>query len=398
MGKGSFRVTKHTIDLLVNQHEFSAAHIAAYLVLARFTDESGVYSTAGASALQRYIGLNWKRANSILEDLLRVRTHTDCTGKKPVRHEWRYVWRVNDYCEAHGTESELPRLTYALHPFSADGEWIWFSNELVDGYGAFQNPLKALVKYGDVALRMLLLMYKYNAMETFGGVDPYYVHKKFKGEKLSSYAPGFDFYHFESDSKCSRIAKECLRLSAWPTGKNKKETEELEQKAIAPYWQALTGLETCGLIYPVVTVFNADASENRNPDLLYILHAKTNSGYIPKGEEGLASDTARIANDINKRPVCDAQGRFYGRYAVIVPAGMPAHVCGVYRLRFRVSNPINAGVRDAWRMIAEANNQAKAWMNRIEGKTPSEQQKPGPESTENMPIQDGIAYGEEAFQ
>lgn len=390
MGNGSFRITRHTIDLLVSQQDFSAAHMAAYLVLARFTDESGVYTTAGASALQRYIGLSWKRANAVLEDLLWVRQYTDHSQKKPMTREWRYVWPITNYCEAHSTEPGLPRLTYALPVFAGDGEWVWFSNELVDGYGAFQNPLKALVKYGNTAVRLLLLMYKYNAMDTFGGIDPYRAHQEFKGQELSSCVPGFDFYHFEFQHSSVRIAKECLRLTAWPTGKNKKENEELEQKAIAPFWQALKGLETCGLIYPVVTVFNADPSVNRNPDLLYVLHAKTNSGYTPKGEEGLASDTARIANDINKRPVCDSQGRFYGRYAVIVPAGMPAHVCGVYRLRFRVSNPANAGVKDTWRMISDANNQAKAWINKIEGKTPA--------ALPTDPTQDGNAYGEATLQ
>ena len=394
MGKGSFRITKHVIDLLVSQKDFSAAHLAGYLLLARFTDESGVYTTAGASALQRYVGLSWKRANSVLEDLLRVRHHTDCSKKKPVTYEWRYVWPVNNYCEAHGVESGLPHLTYALPAFGSDGEWVWFSNELVDGYGAFQNPLKALVKYGDAALRLLLLMYKYNDMEQFGGVNPYHVYQKFEGVKQYSYMPGFDFYHFEEKHSTTRIALECVGLSEWPSGKNKKETEELKDAAIRPFWQALTGLQTCGLVYPVVTVFNADPSENRHPDLLYVLHAKTNSGYTPKGEEGLASDTARIANDINKRPVCDAQGRFYGRYAVIVPAGMPAHVSGVYRLRFRVSNPANAGVKDAWRMMADANNQAKAWLNKIEGKPAAKDEKGPPE----YPIQDGMAYGEAGLQ
>ena len=362
MGTGSFFIRKSDIDFLIAQSEFSAAHLAAYVVLARFTDGSGVFTTAGATAIQKNTGLSWKRANAVLADLLKVRRYVDVFRGKSKKNEGRFVWPIDEYCALIKAEPPSGHTTYALSNLSiGDGEDAWFSNELVDGYGAFQTPLKTLIKYGDTAFRLLLLMYKYNDMEQFGGVNPYHVYQCFYIQKIDT-GSGFDFYHANFKNATTRIAQECLRLSAWPNDEDEKE------KAIAPFWQALEGLQSCGLIYPVITVFNGDPTENSNSSLLYILHTKTHSGYIPKGEEGLSSDTARIANDIYSRPVCDSQGRFYGRYAVIVPAGMPAHVTGIFRLRFRVSNPANAGVKDAWRMIAEANNEAKAWMNKAEGK------------------------------
>jgi hypothetical protein len=47
-----------------------------------------------------------------------------------------------------------------------------------------------------------------------------------------------------------------------------------------------------------------------------------------------------------------------GTYAAIVLKGYPAMIAGVYRLRFRVANPKNAGVRGAWARIHTNNREA----------------------------------------
>ena len=60
-------------------------------------------------------------------------------------------------------------------------------------------------------------------------------------------------------------------------------------------------------------------------------------------------------------------GRFYGRYAAIVPAGEP-HIVGIYRLRFRVSNSKNHGVATAWARIYQGQREAKEWLNDLSEK------------------------------
>mgnify|MGYP001201200671 CR=1 FL=1 len=389
MGAGSFFIRKSVIDLLVARQNLSGAHLAAYLVLARFTDELGIFTTAGATAIQKNTGLSWKRANEVLADLMALRGLIDPFKGNTKRNEGRLLWPIDEYCALIKEDPPSGRTTYALSNLaSGSDENAWFSNELVDGYGAFKTPLKTLIKYGDTAFRLLLMMYGYNDMENFGGVNPYYVCEKFSLEDIDSAPNGFDLYHAVSENSYTRFAQGCLGLSEWPKDGAEKE------KAIAPFWQALKGLQSSGLVYPVVTVFNDDPSKEKNSSasLLYVLHTKTQSGYVPKGEDGLASDTARISSDFFKRPVCDSQGRFYGRYAVIVPAGMPVNVTGIFRLRFRVSNPANAGVKDAWRMIADANNEAKAWMNAIEGKKPEKEGVTSLLSMGNNPTQSPVSY------
>ena len=391
MGAGSFFIRKGVIDFLVAQQKISGAHLAAYLVLARFTDELGIFTTAGATAIQKNTGLSWKRANEVLADLMSLRGLIDPFKGNTKKNEGRILWPIDEYCALIKADPPSGRTTYALSNLaSGSDENAWFSNELVDGYGAFKTPLKTLIKYGDTAFRLLLMMYGYNDMENFGGVNPYYVCEKFSLEDIDSAPNGFDLHHAASlhHSTNTPFAQKCLGLSEWPKDGAEKE------KAIAPFWQALKGLQSSGLVYPVVTVFNDDPSKEKNSSasLLYVLHTKTQSGYVPKGEDGLASDTARISSDFFKRPVCDSQGRFYGRYAVIVPAGMPVNVTGIFRLRFRVSNPANAGVKDAWRMIADANNEAKAWMNAIEGKKPEKEGVTSLLSMGNNPTQSPVSY------
>jgi len=91
-----------------------------------------------------------------------------------------------------------------------------------------------------------------------------------------------------------------------------------------------------------------------------LLDTKSKHGYKPKGEEGVAGITAKLSAAF-EHPVTDSMGRFYGKYAAIVPAGNP-HIIGIYRLRFRVSNTKNHGVIDAWARIYQGQREVKNWI------------------------------------
>jgi hypothetical protein len=95
--------------------------------------------------------------------------------------------------------------------------------------------------------------------------------------------------------------------------------------------------------------------------VVYELNAKTRHGYKPKGEGGLGGPTAKLSGLLSK-PVTDSMGRFYDKYAAIVPAGIETHIIGIWRLRFRVSNPKNHGVRGAWARIHRGQEEALGWI------------------------------------
>ena len=66
--------------------------------------------------------------------------------------------------------------------------------------------------------------------------------------------------------------------------------------------------------------------------------------------------TQRQMAGIRGGPVRRSQGE--GIVAAIVRRGQPAMIAGIYRLRFRVANPKNAGVKGAWARIHTNNREA----------------------------------------
>ncbi|MCL9861899.1 hypothetical protein MX031_24375, partial [Ralstonia solanacearum] len=90
---------------------------------------------------------------------------------------------------------------------------------------------------------------------------------------------------------------------------------------------------------------------------LYELDTRSQHGLKPDGEEGVGSATARTAGDLGYSVAIEG-GVFDGTYAAFIQKGYPAMIAGIYRLRFRVSNPKNAGVKGAWAGIQERNRDA----------------------------------------
>ena len=96
----------------------------------------------------------------------------------------------------------------------------------------------------------------------------------------------------------------------------------------------------------------------------YELDCRSKHGYKPDGEEGVGWATAKTAGDFGK-PVTLEGGTFDGTYAAFVPDGYPCMIAGIYRLRFQVANPKNAGVKGAWAGIHQRNREALELVNSI---------------------------------
>lgn len=64
-GPGSFCVPRIVIDALI-EAQASAYEICTYLVLARFTDGSGQFSSASISAVNRYTGANKTKGGRLI--------------------------------------------------------------------------------------------------------------------------------------------------------------------------------------------------------------------------------------------------------------------------------------------------------------------------------------------
>ena len=380
-GAGSFCIPRAALNALLD-NQATAYEVCTYLTLARFTDESGRYSTASISAVNRYTGANKTKGGPVDRALERLKTiraksvKKVSNGRSGKSHAW--VDQVTDlgpilfdresWFQATGEllpdgAHQRAEVLHVLPDFEEPSEdRVWFGNNLVSGVGGFTQPLKALKNAGDVAARLLLALYEVNDMETWGGVRPV----------GTGHGPWVHYEPVDTDTRFTVGARLHRAKDAGPVAIiEKRITEDQDQ-----YWQALKALQSSGLVYEVVMVLNRNAIKAKfssgteysdipgDAEPFYELDCRSRHGYKPDGEEGVGWATAKTAGDFGK-PVTLEGGTFDGTYAAFVPDGYGAMIAGIYRLRFRVANPKNAGVKGAWAGIHQRNREALELVNSI---------------------------------
>lgn len=389
-GPGSFCVPRATLNALLDSRA-TAYEICSYLVLARFSDGSGVFSTASIAAVNRYTGANKQKDGPISRAIERLKTmHVSkvtkvsngragkshamvdqATDLGPILYD-RESWQQAGRAPLPDGPHERAKVLYVLPDFGEEqADRVWFGNNLVGGIGGFNQPLKALKNAGDVAARLLIALYAVNDMETWGGVSPV---GKLAGP-WNRYEPVDDDKHLHGNARLIRARSQSFVgpgdtfSRTWAPATRSDDWWEAHNAAGGPVWRALEALQAVGLIYEVVMVLNRNAVKKKfssgteygdipdDAEPLYELDVRSAHGYKPEGEEGIGGATAKTAGDLNY-PVAVEGGRFDGTYAAIVPTGFPAMLAGIYRLRFRVANPKNAGIKGAWARIHQSNREA----------------------------------------
>jgi len=403
-GAGSFCIPKAVLNALLDSGA-TAYEVCTYLTLARFTDESGRYSKASISAVNRYTGASKIKGGTIARALDRLKTIRAKSAKQVLKqvsngrggkaHAMIDQW-VNEEIDLgpilfdregwlKETGEMLPdgpheraEVLHVLPDFDEPPEdRVWIGNNLVSGINGLQ-PLKALKNAGDVAARLLLALYEVNDMETWGGVRPV---GDVQGPWVR-YEPVDTDVRFTVGARLHRAKRggevgpgDCFsRVCPFP----KKEGSwwKAHEEAGAPVWRALEALNSAGLVYEVVMVLNRNAIKAKfssgteysdipkDAEPLYELDCRSKHGYKPDGEDGVGWATAKTAGDFGK-PVTLEGGIFDGTYAAFVPDGYGCMIAGIYRLRFRVSNPKNAGVKGTWAGIHQRNRDALELVNSL---------------------------------
>ena len=356
-GKGSFWISRQAIQILID-NKATAMDICTYLVLAKHTDESGQFSSSGIQAIYRAIGVGHAVAERSALSLCQMQaTKSRKVGKGQVQ---ALVYKAADWAAKTGQvlperPTERSQVRWVLNDFGGDpADKVWLGNELVEGFGRFSQPLKRLKRCGDMAARLLLVCYRENDLEQVGGVKPQGAFADtYTMSKMKTGIHGYDLWHGVHKFPTIWGAARFLGLKDLP------KDEEAKAAALDPIWRGVESLDASGFIYQVVSVMDAEAGQG-DAQGIYELGTKSRHGSKPKGEMGLGGDTARISHRLN-HPVADNTGRLYGRYAVIVPAGVQPHVVGIYRLRFRVANPKNHGVKGSWARIHNSQKEAQEW-------------------------------------
>lgn len=378
----SFCVPKAAIQALLDA-KANAMEVCSYLVLARFTEASGMYSSASLSAVRRYTGANMKKGGPIDRALVRLRsirasrverTSNGKSGKAHAFDEHRVdlgplIVDRSDWIEKTGEnlaalDGPTPRsaVTFVVPNHGEElQERVWFGSGLVDGFGKLSKPLSLIRHGGDVLARLLLAMYAANDLETWGGVNPltrlwWYI-----------YEPVGEDIELDGGARLIRAKRRTpvASIDARVSGGDDE-----------TYWDAVRRLESSGLFYEVVTVLNRNGEKAtfksggeylaipKDAEPLYELDTRSSHGYKPVGEEGIGGITARTAGELGW-PVTLSGGEFDGTYAAIVPTGQGAMVVGIFRPRFRVANSKSAWVKSAWSRIHEGNEAALEVVQRV---------------------------------
>lgn len=347
-GPASFCIPRGVVEALLD-HRATADEIIAYLILARFTDAEGIHSSASHTAINRYTGANKTREGPIDRALERLATITAKDGRSVLYP--RHRWIAETGLSVPDGPTERGKIRYVL-PDPDDeevGSRVWFSAGLVDGFGQFDKPLRALRRGGDAAVRLLLSLYAAADVGTWVGVDP----------RLGPYRT---YKPVASDNL--KAGKTLLRSK-----RGDPFTSAFDSRigSLEEYWDALNYLEACGFIYEVVMVLDREGKPWRckhsgkeilkvpdDAEPVFELDARSTHGYRPAGEGWLAAPAARTAGDLGLSVALEG-GRFDDTYAAFLPTGQRAMLAGIYRLRFRPANPRSAYVRQAWARIHESN-------------------------------------------
>lgn len=371
-GPRSFCVPRAAIEALLDARA-DAYTICAYLTLASHTDESGMYSPASAKAVSVKTGANKMSGGPVplamqrLKEIRASRIEQVSNGKAGKSHAMveqkidlgpilfdRETWGQQPGEILPDGPTERGKIRHVLPTFGeALKDRVWFGSGLVEGHGEHKRPLKDLKDAGDIAARLLLAMYAACDMETWGGVRPV--------GQISG-----PWKRYEPVSENRILSAGAVLIRAKDAGIVASIDKRVSGGDDNAYWDALRALESTGLFYEVVLVLNRNAKPAKfasgadygqipdDAEPLYELNCRSLHGYKPKGEEGLGGITARTAGDVGA-PVTTTGGVFDGTYAAIVKRGQGAMIAGIYRPRYRVSNPKNAGVKDAWARIHENN-------------------------------------------
>lgn len=360
VGAASFWITKRAIKVLLD-NKATATQIGAYLVLARHTDKTGMFSTAGKQAVYTKVGTGQDAAQRAIDALCDMEL-----GEMHGQPVYLVHKALDTMSLPHGP-GERSQIRYVLPDLDLpEDERVWIGANLVDGFRTFKLPLKRLKAIGDAPTRLLLFLYQYEAMEEFGGINPrktfympFEMAKRGSGESWW----GFDIWTAEEQGRTAY--HECLAASiGWDAPSKNQSAAKIAEYRKAQwekFWEVLKKLDRAGFIYTMVSVMDREI-EDPDGQVLFELGIKSMNDYQPpKGEEGIGKQTAILTGQLGVE-VTDSQGRIRDTYAVVVPGGFSVHVIGVCRLRFRVSNPNNMGIKGAWARIHRGNAEALEWL------------------------------------
>lgn len=361
----SFCIPSATVDALIDG-KATAAEIVCCLSLAAFTDATGVFSTASTNSVFQRTRFGWNKTKKAFNRLC----ERQALGRPLLVTRERYIAETG-LTPVDGPVSRA-KVTFAFETYGQPvEERVWFGKGLVEGFEDFEKPLMAITDAGDVAARLLLLLYRMHDLEEWIAVPPSSgLHFQFVPTVMP--APLGRGYHLIRYKKGGCYSRQTLI---------DRVTDPLRQASVrrADFQTALNALLELGLVYEAIFVINRapPKAKGLTPETdvyhvpmdaqpMYVLATQNRFGYKVLGEEGISGRTARLAGALCL-PVSGMAGALNGTFAAISPPGLALGITGAYRLRFRVANGKNAFVKDAWSRLHNAEREALAHLEAVRG-------------------------------
>lgn len=364
-GTASFAVPRAAIDALIDAHA-DAVTIGAYLTLACHTDKTGMFSSASLHAIRDNLAVNRKRAEKAVHTLCAIQGKITNSNTTPPPSRSRkkaaevpmspLVYARDSWLTLNG--GELPdgphpraKILHVLPTFDEPlKDRVWFGSGLVRGDDLIEQPLKQLRDCDDVAARLLLAMYAGQDMERWSGIPPH----------------GFPWVYYKQREEVATRVKILFAESGSTVGPttlfNRIDPGRANDKGKACF-AAVAALESCGFLYQAVVVLNRDPIASKfangdaygevpsNADIMCDLGSPSLGGSVSHTEQGLGDAYVQTATDLN------LLAQPYD-YLAVLSTGRPAMICGLYRLRFRVTHHSNAFVQESDRRQLDANRDA----------------------------------------
>ncbi|MDR4470723.1 MAG: hypothetical protein MRJ68_20900 [Nitrospira sp.] len=378
----SFAIPKAVIDALIGS-QTDAITIGAYLTLAAHTDMTGQFSTAGLKAIRKNLSIDKPRAQKAIKALAEIRASTPpsnavistpSSSKKKLRLiqptqsscpivYTREQWLTEGYPPPPGPEPttekvlrEDPRIVRFVLPTFDEPlqERVWIGSALVQGDDLMEKPLRGLKDCGDVAARLLVVLYKAQDLLRWYGIPP--CCEGFFEHRYCHYTEPLDGGHSVLLAKPQAVYGNTpffMRLLAL-----QKDQDFKEQKT--KVWDAFTALQSMGFLYEATCLLN------RHPTPFI---QEKQPGDDPSYHGGIDKD-ADLLCDLSydgiggpvspaEVPICDSyrltttdfgHSIYNNRLTLpmaLVANGAPAMIAGLFRLRYRVRNPLNAFIEEA---------------------------------------------------
>ena len=377
----SFAVPRAAINALIDA-QADAITIGAYLTLACHTDRTGEYSTASLKAIREHLNVNLPRAKKAIAALCSIQakvsapTITAAAPKKrgkqsppqtaPIVYT-RDAWLALNRGTLPDGPNERFRIRHVLPTFDEPlKDRVWFGSGLVRGDADIETPLLELKQCGAIAARLLLAMYAGHDTDRWYGMPPdrfpwsYY-------KNTSTISGAVRGLYADPATKCGFPWPLIDRIN--PKFIGSKEDAKARQGRVPACWDALGALESSGFIYPAVVLLDHNpvpkTSSNgatygdihADADIVCDLGSPSPYGPLSPVEQGLGARYVQTAAELELKAVEPPE------YLAVIPTGQPGMIAGIYRLRFRVTDPKNAFIEESLHRQLKTNTAALRKLN-----------------------------------